>query len=1092
MLGAFDTVLWRDVVWALLHSIWQACIIAVMLGLILRQISAKNASLRYWLSVGALGSLVLASFFTHHVRMEVRNVSAASVMEQSLDDVGVSPIASRSPSVAAIPKVIPPKAGTVGNNWMAFAALFWVIGVLAMVMRTVGAVLRANQFSTVSPIDSAEHLEQLSHQSNKMGIRKLPSLWSSETSITPYTVGALSPAIVVPLSMLTTLSPSEFQAILAHELAHIKRHDYLANLFQLVIEAVYFFNPAVWWISSQVRGEREACCDRIAIDSSTNKITYATILANWMDDVIGSRESAFQGPSPAMAFAAKQPSGMLERIQRILKPNAKPHLRVSPLNWGFVLGVSVVAAFVLNAGSKAVTAAAAKVLTDSERVAQIEEKQVVAPSRAFEKGRTTIRGRITTSDNGEVDAGWLHSSSMNDGSSFQSTECDFNNGDEFEVSVRSGVVYLTLFSKNYAPAIIGPIEAVKGQSILRDVELRKGQPHVVHVVDEAGKPVSDADVQMHVPNHGGPVWDRRTDAEGNYVFKHLNPGKESQLSVTKVGYITFRETVKNNGRSEVTLTQSPLSKGVVLSADGEPVANAEVRIAASRERKHQVSRWNELAATTNERGQFETRMLFPSATYDMLVLSDTGVAYISDVTSSDDLKLQLQPACTVLLTINGDNGQFRRGRNGKLSIEFHQLGERAPWQASLKSGEIKLIEESDDRIVIKIDRLWPGKFTVRSGKFVYKGTAKPGNQSEEIQWEGAEAITAPAIAGKVDVRVKFRLDGRFVKPGGRLNVAPRSDALFDLHDGELQASVEPGRRHLKPSGLIGFTFDSQDIEIEEGAANEFVIDVQPAGAVSGRIYDATGIPISTSVSCNYTYTTYDSRSHRTSALFDFRSDADGQFLLTPIPLGAKVIVKGGERFNPARSAELTIDAGNPVVDIELRAAKPTFGTIRVVDNEGNPVVGAELTIGLLEPLGGSWAGDLFTNGQGECEFSPLHPTWNYSVKVMPKRGFVPGVIELKKEKTVQLQLEPGNVVRGQLLDKDGEPVAKRRVYAMPVDFSSFPLAGVDADRYTDAEGHFEFTRLPQAAFHIRSAYADEVLVDVGEDDQPIVLRLNRD
>ena len=82
MLEVFNTQFWCDIVWALLHSIWQAAIIALLLGIILRQISAKQATLRYWLATGAILSLVLASFFTYHVRTELRKSSASPVVQQ--------------------------------------------------------------------------------------------------------------------------------------------------------------------------------------------------------------------------------------------------------------------------------------------------------------------------------------------------------------------------------------------------------------------------------------------------------------------------------------------------------------------------------------------------------------------------------------------------------------------------------------------------------------------------------------------------------------------------------------------------------------------------------------------------------------------------------------------------------------------------------------------------------------------------------------------------------------------------------------------------------------------------------------------------
>ena len=78
-------------------------------------------------------------------------------------------------------------------------------------------------------------------------------------------VGWLRPVILLPASALTGLAPSQLEAVIAHELAHIRRHDYLVNLFQTTVETLLFYHPASWWISRQIRAEREHCCDDVAV-----------------------------------------------------------------------------------------------------------------------------------------------------------------------------------------------------------------------------------------------------------------------------------------------------------------------------------------------------------------------------------------------------------------------------------------------------------------------------------------------------------------------------------------------------------------------------------------------------------------------------------------------------------------------------------------------------------------------------------------------------------------------------------------------------------------------------------------------------------
>ena len=688
-------------------------------------------------------------------------------------------------------------------------------------------------------------------------------------------------------------------------------------------------------------------------------------------------------------------------------------------------------------------------------------------------------------DGGYVEDGRLYTTSENSNSSTHAGASRVSAGQDFKTTVKSGEVWLELFSNNYAPAIIGPIKAVKDISITQNVTLVKGAPHLVHVVDEDGQPVSGADVQMYPKSHGGPVWKNSTDDQGNYTYKHRNPGRKSNLSVEKVGYVKERIVVTNDGKTEVVLKTAPISKGVVLSADGAPVAGAEIRLVANRGLYFN----NKLIATTDQQGRFETQMLFPTGVYDLLVVSDSGMAVVEDVTVGENLEFTLHPAYSMDISIKGDMDQLRRHKNGKLRISFDQKVGKAYWQSDFEDGGLEVVEDSEDQVRLKVKRLLPGKFTLRSGKFRHPLTAKPGNQSIEITTDEG-APNQPEVE-MVDLIVKFRCDGEFVKPSGELRVGSHFRSFASLEDGVLKARVKrEDKYYFQPHKLIGFTFKSQHFDAEAGDLQEITIDVQPAGAVSGRIVDDNGEPVSASVSCRYKYRT--PQSHISSQLANhFQSDSKGNFLLTPIPIGAKVIVKAGERFNPAVSDEVLIEVSKPVVDVQLQTAAPVKAKVRVIDDQGKPIYGSELTVSLTGH--GSWSGSLVTDAKGECEISPLHPTWDYTVEAEPKR-YVKKNIDLVQGETNILQLEQGAELRGQLLDKDGNPVPNQRVYAMFKNpRSSQGLSTwIDADRLTDSDGRFEFTRLPKTECEINSPYGSEpVLINAGVDDEPIVLRLKR-
>ena len=132
----------------------------------------------------------------------------------------------------------------------------------------------------------------------------------------PVVVGWFRPAIVLPIAALAALNPDQVEAILAHELAHIRRHDYAVNVLQTIAETLLFYHPAVWWLSNRIRVEREHCCDDIAVAVCGDPIGYARALADletWRTLRLGSGQAA-----ESMALAATGGS-LVERVRRILR-----------------------------------------------------------------------------------------------------------------------------------------------------------------------------------------------------------------------------------------------------------------------------------------------------------------------------------------------------------------------------------------------------------------------------------------------------------------------------------------------------------------------------------------------------------------------------------------------------------------------------------------------------------------------------------------------------------------------------------------------------------------------------------------------------
>jgi len=184
----------------------------------------------------------------------------------------------------------------------------WTLGVFAMSIRLFGGWLLTRRLATraasaVSPaIDAAARAVAA-----KLQMRRAVAILESQAVAVPTLVGWLKPVVLLPAAALAGLSPDQLRAILAHELAHIRRHDYLVNLLQSMVETLLFYHPATWWVSARIRAEREHCCDDLAVEVCGDRLVYASALA----------ELTSMAGSGGLALAATDGS-LLDRVRRIL------------------------------------------------------------------------------------------------------------------------------------------------------------------------------------------------------------------------------------------------------------------------------------------------------------------------------------------------------------------------------------------------------------------------------------------------------------------------------------------------------------------------------------------------------------------------------------------------------------------------------------------------------------------------------------------------------------------------------------------------------------------------------------------------------
>lgn len=343
---------WALIVKALLHSLWQGALIAVGMALVFRWV--VNPSTRYRLALAALGVLFTVSLVTWGVLNTPQ--TTLPVVPQVVEPVAAAPVAvGPVQKFVVIANRTPSRPST---QWTAWLALAWLLGASAMLGRASVKIAGAEQLRrSCRPLNDARITELVAEARRAVKLTRQVRLAVTNQLTSPAVVGVLVPTLILPLSLITTLTPDQLRFILLHELAHIRRGDYLANLFQLFTEALFFFNPAVWWLSHQIRREREACCDALAIELSGAPADYARTLVSVAETILN--------PSPAAAPAfgnEREPSSLSDRVQRLLVPGYRPSLR---LTWRAMLAALVAGGVLLGllaAGARETVAATATLL----------------------------------------------------------------------------------------------------------------------------------------------------------------------------------------------------------------------------------------------------------------------------------------------------------------------------------------------------------------------------------------------------------------------------------------------------------------------------------------------------------------------------------------------------------------------------------------------------------------------------------------------------------------------------------------------------------------------------------------------------------
>jgi beta-lactamase regulating signal transducer with metallopeptidase domain/protocatechuate 3,4-dioxygenase beta subunit len=552
----------------LLQFIWQGGVIALVTAMVLWMMRRDSAERRYAVGIAGLALMLVAPVMTFAFYEQAGAVALMLLQASSL--VSGSVIFTALPSDA--------------RAWTEGILLAWCTGVCALLARVATGWYLSRRLVRSADGVIPESLQQLFEVvQDRLAVTRAVRLLIHARIDSPIVVGWLRPIVLLPLSALTSLSGEHMLAVFAHELAHIRRHDFVVNMLQRCVEAILFYHPAVWWLSNRVRRERENCCDDLAVRVCGNSKRYAEALL---------RLERERGALPVVAVPATG-SGTLERVRRILgiEPSeadwraavVAPLIVIVWLSTGFVRPPTVQALEIAPVPSQLSVEHSASSDVKADVIADQPAPPRSTPLRTLAAIIAAPPAPVVTAD---VPA---EPQTPNTGAS--------------------------------APSA-GAAGTQPGSSP------KPGQMQGT-VVDAAGKPVSGAEVRL-TPltggmQPGGPAYTTVTDENGAFTLESIRPAPRLGLTARKTGYQVFRYGSTSQASPTVpipiaegesltglalVMEQEGVLTGRVVTAEGAPIPAAIV-VATNTT----AARTLPITATTNERGEFRITGLRPGSYY---------------------------------------------------------------------------------------------------------------------------------------------------------------------------------------------------------------------------------------------------------------------------------------------------------------------------------------------------------------------------------------------------------------------------------------------------------------------------------------------
>ncbi len=1091
---------WANLIKALLHTLWQGAIIAVLLGFALRRLD--NSAARYRCSLAALGGVLLAGLVTWAVLNRPLPMSVSAAPVSSLAPPAIAPLPANDlpPQVVNFSRPEPKPAPLPWSSWL---ALVWLAGATVMIFRGGFQVAGAERLRRSSrPLEDARIAGLLEDARRAVGLARRVRLVATDKLTSPAVVGVVVPTLILPLSLTTMLTPEQIRFVLLHELAHIRRGDYFASLFQLFAEALLFFNPAVWWISRQMRVEREACCDALAIELSGAPVDYAKTLLCVAENVLQPM------PAAAPAFGdRREPSSLADRVQRLLIPGYRPKLR---LTWRAMLLALFIGGGLLFLSALGTSVTVAAILSPQQRIERIEKKMAEMGEKPEAENfsrdsenvpKVNLAGQVRTADGSPVPK-WigLNLNSSVKRSSY-GTMISARNG-FFTNSIRAGNIIIGAEVTDFAPAFIGPLNGFATNRFENlEIVLQRGFDVPLQLVDaENGQPLAQArgTAMFWLSNEGFQPHSWKSGADGAITLTHC-VDLPLDVTVNAPGYEITRKKFDHVRAGEplrVELRRGASESGVVLDKlTGQPVSGAEVRLLYQKDVGN--FQWNDSfysLGKTAANGTFALNQLRPGIQYYLGVSAPGHASVIFDHIpgGKNDLTIQLGPELIV-------RGQVIGSLDGLQVIDHDRCLDR---NFSDVFGNHSCGFQEWVRLCVT-NGVTTFQFTNRS--------AGPVTLTSETGYREEREVTAPIDDWVVDLakvknskakdlpqrEVVFRFkDSSGVPPRGTVavtipdNLEPNHLTAhmqdMQITNGEVHVQIPiGGRTDIEAKRMVGFWFnragnwksptgesgDWLSIEVHSNAS-PLVIDVPliPAGAIYASAKNADGTPAG---GLFFGVTELKRAPGRDQNSLD--SDGDGfsdnsprKWVSGPLPLGGtyQVYAWRGNLFCVSQPVKLT--EANPDAEVELQFPPGKVFNGVVLDADGKPLRDAELNFTFNLPIGheethGFGLKSVYTDARGRFQFENATPDLGEYTVAASAPGMMAESVKLDfKSQPQTIRLQRGRTLAGRVVEAGTGLVIPGSEVRVWTDGGKLPAQTT----HTDADGRFEFNNLGDASYTV--------------------------